>query len=301
MSDDQPADIRESDPFRTRAMLGALATTFTLGMRHGFDVDHIAAIGDITGSQPDARSSMRSATLYALGHGAIVVALGSIALVSGATLPSGVDVVMERVVGATLVLLAGWIVVGLLRQRRDFRLRSRWTVLAGLLARRGRNGAPVVVEHDHAHDHGGGHDHAHDPSDALNEALDEALDHERHSLATHTTHRHRHTHVGAMPRDPFVSSSGRTSVAIGLLHGFGAETGTQVIVFVAAVEAGGTFAGELVLLAFVLGVLASNTAVAALSTFGFRRASAAFPLYVALAVVTALFSAVTGLRYLGLT
>ena len=76
---------------------------------------------------------------------------------------------------------------------------------------------------------------------------------------------------------------------------------TQVLVFVAAVEAGGTVAGEFVLLAFVLGVLASNTAVAALSTFGFRKASAAaFPFYAALAVVTAVFSAVTGLRYLGL-
>ena len=103
-----------------------------------------------------------------------------------------------------------------------------------------------------------------------------------------------------MPPDPFVAKTGRTSVLIGLLHGFGAETGTQVLVLVAAVEAGSLVAGEFVLLAFVLGVLASNTAVAALSTFGFRRASAVFPFYAGLAVVTAVFSAVTGLRYLGL-
>ena len=83
-------------------------------------------------------------------------------------------------------------------------------------------------------------------------------------------------------------------------HSLTADLSGDWPTFVAAVEAGSLVAGEFVLLAFVLGVLASNTAVAALSTFGFRRASAAFPFYAGLAVVTSVFSAVTGLRYLGL-
>src|SRR5262245_44401738 len=171
-------------------------------MRHGVDVDHIAAITDIAGSQPDGRSSMRSATLYALGHGAVVFALGSAAVVFGGVLPDGVDAVMGRVVGATLLLLAAWIIVALVRDGRDFRLRSRWTLVFGAPARR-RSGDPVTIEHEHHHDHGADHDHLHDHAHDHGEddqGLGQAHEHgdtePTAEVAVRTGHRHRHVHVG---------------------------------------------------------------------------------------------------------
>ena len=47
------------------------------GFRHGFDWDHIAALTDLTGSQAESRRSMGLATLYALGHAAMVMGLGT--------------------------------------------------------------------------------------------------------------------------------------------------------------------------------------------------------------------------------
>src|ERR1700736_1387944 len=99
--------------------LGLTLTAFGFGCRHGIDWDHIAALTDITSSQTDRRRSMWFATLYALGHGMVVFALGFCAIVLAQRLPSGVDIVMERFVGATLVILALYVFYGLARHRRD--------------------------------------------------------------------------------------------------------------------------------------------------------------------------------------
>jgi cytochrome c biogenesis protein CcdA len=85
--------------------LGVLTTAFGFGFRHGVDWDHIAALTDITSSQETSRRAKLFATLYALGHGLAVVALGLGAILLSANLPKSVDGVMERFVGATLILL----------------------------------------------------------------------------------------------------------------------------------------------------------------------------------------------------
>src|SRR5205085_36505 len=83
--------------------VGLVLTVFGFGFRHGIDWDHIAALTDITSSQNNSRRSMFLATLYAIGHGLVVFALGFAAIVFAQQLPRGVDVVMERFVGATLI------------------------------------------------------------------------------------------------------------------------------------------------------------------------------------------------------
>jgi high-affinity nickel permease len=47
----------------------ALFSCALLGLRHGFDYDHLAAISDITSVQRGWREGMRLGLLYALGHG----------------------------------------------------------------------------------------------------------------------------------------------------------------------------------------------------------------------------------------
>jgi len=289
--------------------IGMVATAFVFGLRHGIDWDHLAAITDLTGSQSTARRSMLLATCYAIGHGAVVFALGVAAVVFAERLPDGVDAVMERVVGATLLLLGGYVVVSLVRHGREFRMRSRWMLViaagrravAAIRARTGRARVPefVVIEHEHPHrhdaDHGHGHTHratsvgAADAVHALGRATDPGA-----ASPADRAHRHRHRHVLPVPADPFAGPGVGGALGIGALHGVGAETPTQVVVFVGAAGASGPIAGLCMLASFVVGLLVSNTAVAAITTFGRVTTARRFAVYATISVLTAAFSIVMG-------
>ena len=92
---------------------------------------------------------------------------------------------------------------------------------------------------------------------------------------------------------------GRTSsLLIGMLHGVGAETPTQLLIFITAAGVGGKTAGILLLVSFLAGLLTSNTAMAIASSYGFARAERSAKVYMGLAVVTATFSLVLGALYL---
>jgi high-affinity nickel-transport protein len=248
--------------------LGLLVTAYGLGFRHGIDWDHIAAITDIAGTQERARRAMTLASLYAAGHAAVVFALGVVAIAAGDLLPDSLDHVMERVVGVTLLVLGVWVFAALARQGRNFRMRSRWMLLIGWV-RSARAG--------------GRDSETRSPGGLL---LDEG-----HDLAHHP-HPHPHTHT--MPTDAFASYGRGTAFAVGLLHGVGAETPTQVLIFLAAAGAGGTATGIAVLVAFVIGLLSSNSIIAATAAYGFLRATRSFRVYAGVAVVTGAFSVVVG-------
>lgn len=269
---------------------GLVITTFGFGLRHGVDWDHIAAISDITSSQDSSRRSLLFATLYALGHGTVVFALGSVAILAGDFLPGAVDSVMERVVGVTLLLLGIYVFYALLRHGRDFRMRSRWMLLfsAASRARRRlrRRAAMVGTKHDHDH----GENHGHTDAPAAGAVVPRAT--------VTSRHRHRHRHDAPLPDDPFANYGKATSYVVGMLHGVGAETATQVLLFLAAAKAGGGGQGELLLAVFVLGLLTSNSAIALFSTFGFLNAARSFRAYASIAVVTGLFSLVIGVLFI---
>ena len=271
-----------------------------LGLRHGIDWDHIAAITDITSSvvgteevaagddrvalaaptmslatgggaallasaataaapafgararhdggqrRREMRRGFGLATMYALGHATLVIALGLLAIWLGAVLPDWLDPIMERLVGVTLLVLGGWIVYSLLRHGRDFRLQSRWMVVFALCRRgwdwlRGRlSGARI--EHDHG-------------------------------VATYGP---------------------KAAYGIGLIHGIGAETGSQAILLAGAAGATTRATGSLLLLFFTVGLLLSNSLVAAFSATGFVSASAKRTLFMVVGVFAAIFSLVVG-------
>ncbi len=276
--------------------IGLLLTTFGFGLRHGIDWDHVAAITDIAGSQEDVRRALGYSTLYALGHAAVVFVIGVVAIAFGERLPAGVDAVMERFVGATLLLLGAYLMFALIRHGRDLPIRSRWMLLfAG--ARRGyrwvREHGPRRVEIVHEHEH---------PSDEPHPYGDDLARTSRSAAvgavaAPPRTHRHRHRHVGTLPDDPFATYGGSTSFGVGMIHGVGAETPTQVLLFVTAAGVGTTGAGVLLLVVFLIGLLVSNTAIAAACSFGFLSVSRSFPVYATISVVTAVFSLAIGLLF----
>jgi high-affinity nickel-transport protein len=281
--------------------VGVLVSAFLFGFRHGIDWDHIAAITDITSSQEDRRASVAFGTLYALGHALVVFLIGSAAILLGAKLPAGVDPIMERIVGFTLVILGVFVFASLIKHGRDFRMRSRWMLIfsgarsayrktRSALERRGSQ--PAADQHDH------------DEGDAIHLHSDEGLavavaddlpvsewHHGHHGKPGH--HHHKHPEP-----DAFMEYGRGTAFVVGMVHGVGAETPTQILIFLTAVTVGGKAAGEAVLLTFLIGLLVSNTMITLGSTFGFLRASQNWKIYVTVAVLTGTFSLVIGLLFL---
>ncbi|TMF04948.1 MAG: hypothetical protein E6I38_12290 [Chloroflexi bacterium] len=186
------------------------------------------------------RPALLLGTMYALGHGGVVLILGMTAILAKEVLPDWIDPVMERVVGVTLLFLAAYLFYSLYRYFRgegDFQLRSRWMlVFAGV-----RN---------------------------LWGALRERL----------FGHPHEHVHE--------VRQYGvRTAIGIGVIHGIGAETGTQALVIAGAVGAESQLAG----------IVAVVTVV---STAGFVSSAQRKWIYVGAGTLAAVFSLIVGLVFL---
>ena len=260
-----------------------MAASLLNGLRHGFDIDHVAAIGDLVSVQTDRRRSLFLALLYAVGHAGVVMALGLAAVVLGLQLPAPVDAVMGSFVGVTLIALGLYVLYSVARYRSEVRLAGRWTLLAAFIRKRWR---PTVVEHAHEHGHDVGHDHVH-----VEHPVGGSV-----ALATKThVHTHRHLVTAA---DPLPARSGGGAALIGALHGIGAETPTQLVLFLTAAGVGSVAMGMTVLAAFVGGMLVSNGVLAVGAAYGLRAGDRMPRTYMAFAVVTALFSVAVGTTYL---
>ena len=100
---------------------------------------------------------------------------------------------------------------------------------------------------------------------------------------------HGHEHV-----EPLEMSSygNRTAFGVGMIHGVGAETGTQVLLIAAVGGAASAGLGVPMLFAFVLGLLISNFAIVLLSSVGFVASQTRERIYVAIGAVAGVFSLV---------
>jgi hypothetical protein len=271
----------QADGFGFGLLVGALL----FGLRHGIDWDHIAAIADITSSQDDRRRALWFGTLYALGHAAVVLALGVVAILFGDLLPAGIDELMGRVVGVTLLVLGIYVLVSLVRHGRDFRLRSRWMLIFSGIRKGVRwaqqrvgTGARTAIAEPAPATAGAGPDPA-------------MWHHGHHGRPGH------HHHEQPERDDTFMTYGTATAVGVGMIHGVGAETPSQVLIFLAAAGAGGPFVGVVVLGAFLVGLLVSNSVITLGSAYGFLSASRNFAVYATVGVIVGLFSLVLGVLF----
>jgi high-affinity nickel permease len=85
---------------------------------------------------------------------------------------------------------------------------------------------------------------------------------------------------------------------VGVIHGLGAETPTQILVFLLAANLGGTAVGLLGLLMFILGLLAMNTLMCASAAGLFSSALAKPQVMRALTLATSAYSIVVGVIFL---
>jgi high-affinity nickel permease len=222
-----------------------LGTALVLGLRHGIDWDHIAAITDISGSQTSKKDSFLNGLSYALGHATVIIILGLLAIIVGIQLPEWVDTVMEPIVGVTLVALGIWLLGSIIVHGKNFKLMSRWMLLARGIRR---------LVHGHSHNE-------------LSKEIEDG--------------------VG------FKSAFG-----VGMVHGIGAETPTQLLIFVTAAGVGGKFVGSLLVLSFVVGLVISNTIITLLSIYGFSGVQKNPTLYLGLGSISGIFSLIVGILFL---
>src|SRR5439155_12144273 len=143
-----------------------------------------------------------------------------------------------------------------------------------LRARRVTEGE-TLIEHDHPHPVE--EPHAFEPAEDLQRELVGAGRIGRGGASA--AHVHRHLHVGRAPDDPFVNYGRATALGVGMIHGIGAETPTQVLIFLTAAGAGGKGTGVLLLICFLMGLLTSNSLLALASTFGYLGATRNFRIY----------------------
>ncbi len=106
---------------------------------------------------------------------------------------------------------------------------------------------------------------------------------------------HGHAHVAPLE----MSSYGyRTAFGVGMIHGIGAETGSQALLIAAVGGASGAGLGIPMLLAFVVGLVASNSIVVVVTATGFVAGQFRRPVYIGIGVLAGAFSIFVGSAFL---
>jgi high-affinity nickel permease len=232
----------------------ALFSCALLGLRHGFDYDHLAAISDITSVQRTWREGMRLGLLYALGHALTVAILGTAVIFLHLTLPHNMDAIGERLVGATLIVLAIYVLVSFLRRKP------------------------------------GTHHHT-----APRSRIALLITGARYT----TWHLRRIRNPNTPKPDPFAFRYDRSSVfTIGIIHGLGAETPSQLLLFLLATNLGGTSRGFFGLLSFIAGLLIMNTLMTATASGIFATSTHRPHLQTLVTSLTAAYSFIIGSIFL---
>jgi high-affinity nickel-transport protein len=106
---------------------------------------------------------------------------------------------------------------------------------------------------------------------------------------------HGHEHVEPLE----MSSYGpKTAFSVGMIHGVGAETATQVLLIAAIGGASSQGLGIPMMMAFIVGLLVSNTVVILITSSGFLASQARQRVYLGIGVVAGAFSLVIGAAFL---
>ena len=227
----------------------ALTAALMMGLRHGIDYDHIAAISDLSRLEISPRRAMRLGMFYVLGHAATVSVLAAAVIFFQRSLPAGIDRWTERLVGVTLLVLGIYVLATLSRAHThdDVVPGSRFLVLA--------NAARWLIWR---------------------------------------VRRMFRRSPMEKPEQLTWTSSKTPAFFVGVIHGLGAETPSQLLLFLLAANLGGIGRGFLSLGIFLVGLVVMNTVMCA-SMVGVFRAGARRPRFArVVTLLTAGYSVVVG-------
>lgn len=299
--------------------VGLLTTALLLGIRHGIDWDHIAAISDITsttatadaGEEAHARAHRAAGALHAHGHGGPpeLVAHAAEQLAPATDASAGQD----PGPGSDALALDGRRLVA--EQRRAMVLGTLYALGHGLVVAllglaalafgallpdwvdpiMGRVvgitllvlGAWVFYSLYAYARHG--------RAFRLRSRWLLVFDGVRYGWRRLQAWLHGHEHADPME----MSSYGpRTAFGVGMIHGIGAETGSQVLIIAAVGGAAAHGLGVPMMIAFILGLLISNSVIVLVTATGFVASRLRQQIYVAAGVLAGSFSIAVGLVFL---
>jgi high-affinity nickel-transport protein len=209
-----------------------------IGMRHGMDGDHVAAIADMVGSEKQKRKQVSLGIMYAFGHGVIVLIIGLITIFIGMKLPNTSRLLMEVLVSLTLIILGGFILYSIVSQKKEYEYKSRLKIVYEWIT-------ALSVKWKL----GGG----------------------KKSLSA--------LQLGIV-----------SAFIIGIIHGIGVESPTQIAVLTNATGMNNMTAATFQLILFVLGLLISTVCITFCLSWGFLKARLKRKLYFLLGSITGLYS-----------
>lgn len=246
--------------------LGVAGTGFVLGCRHGLDWDHIAAITDLTTANTDELhrpdQGIQAEHRFRRGH----QHRSSLALAVWYCIGHGLVI---GLLGAAVGILGLDLPPGLDRVFESVVGATLILLGAVVLWRLGRDRG----DYQYAG---------------------------RIRLIVGTVRRawSRARRRGPGPAQPLDDLNRRTAFGVGVLHGTGAETPTQVVLFASAGAAGSSAGAAVILLAFLAGLILSDAGVAAAwltGLFGTRRLPA---VQIGLGALTGLSSLAVGVLFM---
>lgn len=241
--------------------ISLITTLFLLGLRHGADLDHIAALTDLTAMTENRWEAMKLGSYYIAGHGIVLLSLGVLAAMLSVFIPPWFDELSGRIVGLTLVLMGSYLIYSFVKNREEMRYRGRVTLLIEWSRR--------TIRHLQAHRRYKGH----------NKVTDD-----------------RHIHDHAIDKE--IEYTQRSSLVIGMIHGIGAETPTQLALFLAAGAISGVQNRLLFVVVFVVGLAITNTVMLWLFSRGQLSVRKSPVLYHTIGLAAASFSLLIGVSYL---
>ena len=310
-----PLDLASIPALAAAGGAGVLVTGLLLGIRHGFDWDHIAAITDITsttaaaeaGEEAHAEEHRTIAHPHPHGHGGpselrahdlgpgaatLVLAVSPSAALTAVPRARLLSDQREAILLGTLYALGHALVVAVLGIAAlafgailpDWidPIMGRIVGLTLVLL-----GAWVFVSLYQYARHG--------TEFRLRSRWMLVFDGLRYAWRRLQARLHGHEHAAPVE----MSSYGpRTALGVGMIHGIGAETGSQALLIASVGGAAGIGLGLPMLLAFIVGLLISNTIVIVVSATGFVGSQVRRRLYLVVGAVAGAFSLVVGLLFL---
>ncbi len=134
-------------------MFGILTLGFLLGMHHALEADHIAAVSSIAARRSSVREIVKHGLTWGLGHTVTLFLFAGAALLLGQMISDHLAERLEFAVGVMLVVLGGYVLWQLWRDRFHFH-RHIHDGVAHFHAHSHRNETGPHERSAHDHEHG---------------------------------------------------------------------------------------------------------------------------------------------------
>jgi ABC-type nickel/cobalt efflux system permease component RcnA len=118
-----------------------LLTGLGLGLGHSLDPDHVVAVSTLVCNNKSLRKSITSATIWGIGHSAVLLVIGLLVLTLRVVIPQTILKLFDCAAGVLLIILGIFVVKPLIAKRIS---------------------PPKITTYEHSHFHSHPHSHTHE-------------------------------------------------------------------------------------------------------------------------------------------